>query len=178
MVYAIAIAAGVVAGSLFGGKQKGAAKPHFLSSRVTTGLIGGCIAALAVSISEGSETTAGSAIEWGPGITRIASTDEFDAWVSGSTERPAMVYFYADWCRPCRVSVPKLNRYPATGVPLAVVNGDALPGLVEAYAIEAYPTLLYLWEGKEVLRSHETPSPGNAREFLDALVKEPSTPDA
>lgn len=173
MVYAIAIATGVLLGSLVGGKRPDAAKPSFLQSRITTGLMGGCIAALAVSIADESGSATRSAIEWGPGITRIASAAEFDTWLTDSNERPSIAYFYADWCRPCRTSVPKLNRYPAAGVPLAVINGDTLPGLVRAYAIDAYPTILYLWGGTEVLRSHETPSPGNAREFLDALEKEP-----
>lgn len=62
-------------------------------------------------------------------------------------EVPAVIDFYADWCKPCRQLAPKLDQlqknYP-TQLRVWKVNIDKEPRLVAFFGIETIPTILFV----------------------------------
>ncbi|MGH2985999.1 MAG: thioredoxin family protein [Solirubrobacterales bacterium] len=70
------------------------------------------------------------------------------------TPGPLIVDFWAEWCGPCRVMAPMLERlareYPEVRV--AKVNVDEEPWLALRYEIAAIPTLIRFDGGEEAVR--------------------------
>ena len=64
-----------------------------------------------------------------------------------------LVDFYADWCGPCQMLAPVLERL-AGEVPAAVakVDTDAHPSLAERYGVRGLPTLVLFSAGEPVER--------------------------
>lgn len=64
---------------------------------------------------------------------------------------PVVVDIYADWCGPCRVLAPLLEKYAelyASEVTFVKINLDEEPEIAEAYRVEAVPTLLFFQNGQ------------------------------
>lgn len=72
------------------------------------------------------------------------------------TAAPVMVDFYADWCAPCRMLAPYLDRIAAAGqgrILVAKVDTDASPELSARYSIRSIPTVILFENGAESARS-------------------------
>lgn len=87
----------------------------------------------------------------------ISITDaEFETEVLKSA-KPALVYFWAAWCGPCRLVSPSVDWAAATyGDRLKVVKMevDPNPATVKQYQVEGIPALR-LFQGGEEIQSHE-----------------------
>jgi len=69
---------------------------------------------------------------------------------------PVLVDFYADWCAPCRMLAPILDRLAAAGqgrVLVAKVDTDASPEVATRYGIRSIPTVILFRDGVEAERS-------------------------
>jgi len=69
---------------------------------------------------------------------------------------PVLVYFYADWCAPCKMVAPLVDELASehTGrVLFAKIDTDRAQQLSLAQNIRGIPTLILFSEGKEVGRS-------------------------
>lgn len=69
---------------------------------------------------------------------------------------PVLVDFYADWCAPCRMLAPILDRLAAArqGHILVVkVDTDASPQVATRYGIRSIPTVILFRDGAEAERS-------------------------
>ncbi len=83
------------------------------------------------------------------------STQSFDSEVLQSAV-PVLVDFYADWCGPCRMLAPTLERLSTefTGrAKIVKVNIDLDPGLASQFQVSAIPTLALIADGKVVSRT-------------------------
>ncbi len=82
-------------------------------------------------------------------LKHITNVADFDAAVK---EGKVLVDFYADWCGPCKMLAPILekvaNDHPEIDV--VKVNTDEVPELAGRYRISAIPTLLAYQDGKIV----------------------------
>ncbi|USZ72353.1 thioredoxin [Natronosalvus halobius] len=60
-----------------------------------------------------------------------------------------LVDFYADWCGPCQMLAPVLDRLAAeTPGTIAKVDTEALPGVAQQYGVRGLPTLILFESGQ------------------------------
>jgi thioredoxin 1 len=83
----------------------------------------------------------------------VAVTDTtFESEVLNSTT-PVLVDFWAEWCQPCRMLAPHLDKVAAEqGEKLKVVklNVDENPRMMQQFQIRGIPTLILFKEGQPV----------------------------
>jgi thioredoxin 1 len=70
-------------------------------------------------------------------------------------DKPVLVDFWAEWCRPCRMFSPVVEEVASqtSGVKVGKVNVDEEGALAEKYGIMSIPTVILFKDGKEAKRS-------------------------
>ncbi len=87
-----------------------------------------------------------------------------------SFEKPILVDFYADWCMPCLILKPVLEKIVKeyqNKVMLAKVNVDRCPNLSKKYSIMSIPNVKLFKNGKVVGEFVGVMSEGAIRKFLE-----------
>ncbi len=81
-------------------------------------------------------------------VIEIKSVDEFENLVKKSTN-PLIVDFYADWCGPCRMLGPVLEKKIETvqNAKLVKVNVDNLGELAEQFQVAGIPHVVLFKNG-------------------------------
>ena len=83
----------------------------------------------------------------------VAVTDStFESEVLNSST-PVLVDFWAEWCQPCRMLAPHLDKVAAEqGEKLKVVklNVDENPKMMQEFHIRGIPTLILFKEGQPI----------------------------
>ena len=88
-------------------------------------------------------------------------------------DRGVVVDFWGEWCQPCRALGPHLERLARDSagawrvVAARVENNE---DLVEAWSVQATPTLLHLRQGHEVHRSTGAVTPSSVAEAMPAYA--------
>lgn len=85
----------------------------------------------------------------------VLSEDNFDEEVR-KTDKKVLVDFYADWCGPCKMMAPAIEKIAEEVVEYAKVgkvNVDDCPEIAEEFGIMSIPTLL-IFENGEVIHKH------------------------
>ena len=80
--------------------------------------------------------------------------DSFDRTVSESTI-PVFVDFYADWCGPCKVIAPSVDKLAATYAGKALIaklDTDRAPRIQQRFGVRGIPTVIVFHLGREVAR--------------------------
>ncbi len=89
-----------------------------------------------------TETTGVSSI-----IRTIASEDEFKGIVDGAGDRLLVFDLYANWCRPCRMLAPVLEKIAvenSSRVTFFKINVDNLPGVAETFGVNGIPHIAFI----------------------------------
>ena len=85
----------------------------------------------------------------------VLSEDNFDEEVR-KTDKKVLVDFYADWCGPCKMMAPAIEKIAeevAEYAKVGKVNVDDCPEIAEEFGIMSIPTLL-IFENGEVIHKH------------------------
>lgn len=130
---------------------------------------------------EAQVLASGEPSEKAASVVEYMTTDGFRAGVYDYRESPkefkykgklpAIVDFYADWCRPCRMFAPILEEVAKTykgQIKVYKVNIDNEPELAQVFGVQSIPTLLFIPMGKQ-----PAIQPGLLqKEQLEQIVKE------
>ncbi len=102
----------------------------------------------------------------------IGSAEAFERIVQ-KADRPVLVDFYADWCGPCRMLAPTIEKlakeYQGRAI-IAKVNVDSLPAIARQYGIQGIPAVVVFDKGKEVQRLVGVRPAGDYAKALDGLT--------
>ncbi len=111
-------------------------------------------------------------------MSNIVHVQQVSAWNTlESSPTPVLVDFWAEWCGPCRMLAPTLDKLAkefGNGMNFAKVNVDELPELASRFGIRSIPTLLLFREGKIVERLVGVRSYEELAGLLDRHVNQPS----
>lgn len=83
----------------------------------------------------------------------VTDNDFQEMVVDYSNEMPVLIDFWAEWCGPCRMVAPimeKMAQEYAGQIRVAKVDTDANPGLSQAFQIMSIPTIMAFKDGKLV----------------------------
>jgi thioredoxin 1 len=105
-----------------------------------------------LSVAEAAVPAATKPAPTGP--VHVGSAQAFNRIIQ-QTKQPVLVDFYADWCGPCRMLAPTIERlakqYQGRAI-VAKVNVDNLRDVAGQYGIQGIPAVLFFDKGKEVQR--------------------------
>ena len=87
-------------------------------------------------------------------VLELSKTEQFDEIIN-DPERPTLVDFWADWCGPCKMVAPVIERLAKEydgRMTFAKVNVDELPEISNRYSVRSIPTLIVFRGGKAATR--------------------------
>lgn len=93
--------------------------------------------------------------------------------VARSFEAPVLVDIGAEWCAPCRVLTPTLERLAAAyagGFLLARVDADENMRIAGRHQVRGFPTVIAYSRGVEVGRFTSNQTEGFLRRFIDDAI--------
>lgn len=83
-------------------------------------------------------------------IIHLEDANKFEEEVKGEL---VLVDFYADWCGPCQMLAPELERLSEElGVKVVKINVDEVSELARRFRIMSIPTLLLYKNGEQAKR--------------------------
>ena len=103
-------------------------------------------------------------------IFDVTEQDFRDKVLIASDERPVMVDFWAEWCPPCIVLAPVLEKIVdeyAGEVCLAKVEVDDNMKLAGKYKLRGFPTVILFRNSEELARFSGAKPLFEVRRFLD-----------
>lgn len=100
---------------------------------------------------------------------QVGSDAQFDTLVKES-RLPVLIDFWAEWCGPCKMVAPELEKVAARTagkVIVAKVNTEELPGTAGRFRIAGIPTMALMFDGMEINRISGARPASGILEFID-----------
>ncbi len=112
----------------------------------------------------------------------VAGAEQFEQLVvQNSFHKPVLVDFWAQWCAPCKVLMPLLEKITASyagELLLAKVDCDVEQDIVARLGVQSLPTVVLFKDGKPVDGFTGAQSEADIRDLLAKYIAEPAAPDA
>jgi thioredoxin len=93
-------------------------------------------------------------------------------------DKPAIVDFYADWCRPCRMIGPILEELAVEydgKIDVYKINTDEQRELASVFGIESLPTVLFIpMQGKPSMQKGALPKESYKQIIDEFMLKKPA----
>lgn len=107
-------------------------------------------------------------------VGKIEGQEQFDKVIKGAGDRLLVLDLYADWCAPCRILSPTLERIAITrraSASIYKINVDRNPGLAQAFGASGIPLVVFVKKG-QVVNSVVGVYPQEAyEEMIDKLAR-------
>ncbi|MDP2155708.1 MAG: thioredoxin domain-containing protein [Sulfuricella sp.] len=104
----------------------------------------------------------------------VEEADFDELVVARSHEVPVLLDIGAEWCSPCRVLGPMLERlvkeYDGKFV-LAKVDADENMRIAGRHQARGFPTVIAYSRGQEIDRFHSAQTEGFLRRFIDSFIE-------
>ncbi len=100
-----------------------------------------------------------------------ANDSEFAQQAAG--DKPAIVYYWAPWCVPCKSLAPIVERFAAAvsgKINVVKVNADDHNDWAQRYGVSGLPTLLFMRRGQPVKRLSGTQTLAKIQEAADEIL--------
>lgn len=98
-----------------------------------------------------------------------------ETWVYQG-DKPGIVDFYADWCRPCKITSPILDELAleyAGKITIYKVNVDQEKELAGVFGVQSIPTFLFMpMEGQPTISSGIAQTPEQTKEMFRQQIEE------
>jgi len=107
----------------------------------------------------------------------IEGTEQnFSSVLNTSSTRPVLVDFYAPWCKPCKTMSHTIEQLiHQHNITVLKINVDQSPQLSDAFQVLSLPTLLFVWNGKVVLKKEQLLSEEQLHLYLTQLTQKIKT---
>ena len=103
----------------------------------------------------------------------VTEADFEEKVIEASKNVLVVIDLWAEWCGPCRVLGPVLERlasaYQGKFI-LAMIDADENMRIAGRYAVRGFPTVIAFSDGQEVGRFSSAQSESTVRQFLDRLL--------
>ena len=109
-------------------------------------------------------------------IVNIDETNASALLIEESQKRPVVVDFWADWCEPCKVLMPLLEKIATEyqgAFLLAKVNADEQPGIAQQLGVRNLPTVMVIQGGQPVDGFAGAQTESFIREMLEKYLPKP-----
>ena len=106
-------------------------------------------------------------------IKSVSESDFEYEVLAYSQNTPVIVDFWADWCRPCKVLTPILEKLvdeAGGSFRLAKVDADVNPNLVLKYGIRSIPTVVAFSQGARIGEFAGLQPEARIREFIGQIL--------
>jgi len=110
-------------------------------------------------------------------IVDVSESDFEYQVLAYSQQVPVVVDFWAEWCAPCKMLGPLLEKFAKEGqgsFRLARVNVDENPNLALRYAVHSIPAVKAFRDSKMVAEFAGVQPEPRLREFLRSIAPSPS----
>lgn len=109
----------------------------------------------------------------------VGNADFDEKVIEASRGVPVVVDFWADWCQPCRILKPVLEKLAAEyggRFILAKIDSDQNQELAQACGVRGIPAVKAFVDGELVDEFTGALPEGAVREFIDRLIPSPAEP--
>lgn len=100
----------------------------------------------------------------------MLTTATFDSTINNQEKLPVLVDFYADWCGPCKLAAPIIEKLAGEyqgKVIVAKVDTDANIDVARKYGVMSIPTVMVFKDGQVVDKQIGFPGEPKYRQMLD-----------
>jgi putative thioredoxin len=114
-----------------------------------------------------------------PSSYDVSVADFKEKVLDASRQVPVIVDFWAEWCQPCRVLKPILEKLAAEyggRFILAKIDSDQNQELAQRYGVRGIPAVKAFVGGEMVAEFDGALPEGQVRDFIDRLIPSPAEP--